>query len=156
MEKLGQYHKMATVIGYGMMGTLLIFAAIVETLKATAFEFGGFLPPSFLDFLRYLFLGLAVVEFFVIRIIKNLILSRGGRTSTLSSQGEPSLAKVQKLFTAAIVSFAFSESVAIYGFVLFIIGGSSLDFYIFAFLSLIFFAVYFPRYSQWEEWVNSN
>jgi len=156
MEKLGQYHKMATVIGYGMMGTLLIFTAIVETLKATAFESPGFLPPSVLDVLRYVFLGLAFIEFFVIRIIKNLILSRGGRTSTLSSQGDPSLTKVQKLFTAAIVSFAFCESVAIYGFVLFIIGGSSLDFYLFAFLSLIFFAVYFPRYSQWEEWVNSN
>ena len=156
MEKLGQYHKMATVIGYGMMGSLLIFAAIVETLKATTFESLGFLSPSTLDLLRYLFFGLAFIEFFVIRIIKNLILSRGGRISTLSSQGDPYLAKVQKLLTAAIVSFAFCESVAIYGLVLFIIGGSSLDFYVFVFLSLIFFAVYFPRYPQWEEWVNSN
>jgi hypothetical protein len=155
MERLGQYHKMATVIGYGMMGTLLIFAAIVETLKATAFEFGGFLPPSFLDFLRYLFLGLAVVEFFAVRVIKNLILKKG-RVTSLTDQGDPLLAKVQKLFTAAIVSFAFCESVAIYGFVLFVIGGSSFDFYLFAFLSLIFFAGYFPRYSQWEEWVKGS
>jgi hypothetical protein len=156
MEKLRQYHKMATVIGYGMMGSLLIFAAIVETLKATAFESLGFLSPSTFDLLRYLFFGLAFIEFFVIRIIKNLILSRGGRISTLSGQSDPLLSKVLKLYTAAIISFAFCESVALYGFVLFIIGGSSLDFYLFAFLSLIFFAVYFPKYSQWEEWFNSN
>ena len=155
VEKLRQYHKMATVIGYGLMGSLLIFAAIVETLKATAFEFGGFLSPSFLDLLRYLFLGLAVVEFVAVWMIKNLILKKG-RVSGLMGQGDPLLSKVQKLFTAAIVSLAFCESVAIYGLVLFIIGGISLDFYLFAFLSLIFFAVYFPRYSQWEEWVNSN
>ncbi len=147
---------MATVIGYGMMGSLLIFAAIVETLKATTFESLGFLSPSALDLLRYLLLGITVIEFFVIRVMKNLILSGGGRVSTLSGQGDPLFSKVQKLFTAAIVSFAFCESVAIYGLVLFIIGGSSLDFYLFAFLSLIFFAVYFPKYSQWEEWVNSN
>jgi len=155
VEKLRQYHKMATVIGYGLMGSLLIFAAIVETLKATTFESLGYLSPAVLDLLRYLFLGLAVVEFVAVWMIKNLILKKG-RVSGLMGQGDPLLSKVQKLFTAAIVSLAFCESVAIYGLVLFIIGGISLDFYLFAFLSLIFFAVYFPRYSRWEEWVNSN
>lgn len=155
MEKLQQYHKMATVIGYGMMGTLLIFAAVVETLKATSFEFQGFLPPAVFELLRYIFLGLAVVEFLAVKLIRNLILKKG-RVSGLTSQGGPLLSKIQKLFTAAIVSFAFCESVAIYGLVLFIIGGSSFDFYLFTFFSLLFYAAYFPRYSQWEEWVNSH
>ena len=156
MEKLGQYHRMATVIGYGMIGTLLIFAAVVETLKGKNYETRGFLPSSALEILRYLFLGITLVEFFVIRIVKKMILSGGGRMSALSNQGDPLLSKVQKLFTAAIVTFAFCESVGIYGLVLFIIGGSSFDFYLFILLSLAFFAVYFPKYPQWEEWVNST
>ncbi len=156
MEKLGQYHRMATVIGYGMIGTLLIFTAVVETLKGMNYETQGFWPPSALEILRYLLLGITLIEFFMIRIVKKMILSGGGRMSTLSNQGDPLLSKVQKLFTAAIVTFAFCESVGIYGLVLFIIGGSSFDFYLFIFLSLVFFAVYFPKYPQWEEWVNST
>ncbi len=154
MEKVGQYHRMATVIGHGMIGTLLIFAAVVETLKATHPETQGVLPPSTLEILRYLFLGMTLIEFFVIRIVKKMILSGGGRISALSNQGDPLLAKVQKLFTTAIIVFAFCESVGIYGLVLFMIGGSSFDFYLFIFLSLAFFAFYFPKYSQWEEWVS--
>jgi hypothetical protein len=156
MERLGQYHRMATVIGYGMIGTLLIFAAAVETLKAMNYRPGGFLPPSALEILRYLLLGITLVEFFMIRIVRRMILSGGGRVSGLPKQGDPFLPKVQKLFTSAIVTFAFCESAGIYGLVLFIIGGSSFDFYLFVFLSLALFAVYFPKYPQWEEWVNST
>ena len=156
MEKLGQYHRMATVIGYGMIGTLLMFSAVVETLKAMNYEPQGFLSPSALEILKYLLLGLTLVEFFVIRIVKKMILSGGGRISALSNQGDLLLAKAQKLLTTAIVTFAFCESVGIYGLVLFLIGGSPFDFYLFIFLSLAFFAFYFPKYSQWEEWVNSN
>jgi F0F1-type ATP synthase membrane subunit c/vacuolar-type H+-ATPase subunit K len=156
MEKLGQYHRMATVIGYGMIGTLLIFTAVVETLKGMNYETRGFFPSSTLDVLRCLLLGITLVEFFAIRIVKKMILSGGGRISALSNQGDPLLSKVQKLFTAAIVTFAFCESAAIYGLVLFIIGGNSFDFYLFIFLSLVLFAVYFPKYPQWEEWVNST
>ena len=156
MEKLGQYHKMATVIGYGMIGTLLLFTAVVETLKAMNYEPQGFLSPSALEILKYLLVGLAFVEFFVIRIVKKMVLSGGGRISALSNQGDPLLAKAQKLLTTAIVTFAFCESVGVYGLMLFLVGGSSFDFYLFTFLSLAFFAFYFPKYSQWEEWVNSN
>ena len=31
-----------------------------------------------------------------------------------------------------------------------------ISFYLFVFLSLVLFAVYFPKYPQWEEWVNST
>jgi hypothetical protein len=156
MERLGQYHRMATVIGYGMIGTLLIFAAVVETLKAMNYEPQGFLSPSALEILKYLLLGLAFVEFFVIRIVKKMILSGRGRISALSNQGDPLLAKAQRLLTTAIITFAFCESVGLYGLVLFTIGGSSFDFYLFIFLSLAFFGFYFPKYSEWEQWVNSN
>jgi len=156
MEKLGQYHRMATVICYGMIGTLLIFTAMVETLKATNYDFHGNLSPSVLELIRYVFVGVAILEFFVIRVTRRTILSGGGRISGLSNRGDPLSAKAQRLFTASIITFAFCESVGIYGLVLFLIGGSSFDFYLFLFLSLVFFAVHFPKYSQWEEWADSN
>ncbi len=157
MEKLGQYHRMATVICNGMMGILLVFAAGVETLKATNGGVpGNMFSSSIFEFLRYVFLGVTIVEFFVITFMRRIILSGEGGTSGLSNRGAPLRAKVQRLFTATIVTFAFCESVGIYGLVLFLIGGSTFDFYLFLFLSLALFALYFPRYSQWEEWANAN
>ncbi len=156
MEKLGQYHRMATVIGYGMIGTLLIFTAVVETLKSTNFEAVGGFAPSVLQLLRYLFLGITFVEFFVIRAIKQRILSGGGKDYSPVKQRDLLLPRLQKLFSAAIIGFAFCESIAIYGLVLFVIGGSATDFYLFIFLSLVFYALFFPRYSQWEAWVSGT
>lgn len=60
---------------------------------------------------------------------------------------------VQKLVTASIISLALSEAVAIYGLVIFLINGSSIDFYFFLTLSFIFIIIHFPRYSQWEDWI---
>ena len=156
VEKLHQHYRLATVIGYGMIGSLLVLAAVVETLKAIPYESPGFFSSSTLDLLRYLFFGIAVIEFFLIRFIRKMILSRGNGTRLLSREGDLVSGKAQKLFSATVVSFAFCESVAIYGLVLFILGGSSLDFYLFIFLSLGFFWFYFPRYPQWEKWVNAN
>lgn len=60
---------------------------------------------------------------------------------------------VQKLVIVSVISLALSETVAIFGFVIFLINGSSLDFYLFFILSIIFIIIHFPRYSQWEEWI---
>ena len=56
------------------------------------------------------------------------------------------------LFTISVVVLALCLAVAIYGLVLFLIGGRGLDFYTFAFVSLLAMAVHFPRLAQWEEW----
>ncbi len=61
--------------------------------------------------------------------------------------------KIQKLFSATIITYALCESVAIFGLVLFLTGGETFDFYLFIALSLTFFAVHFPRYGQWEEYL---
>jgi hypothetical protein len=56
---------------------------------------------------------------------------------------------------ATVITYALCESIAIYGLILFLIGGSRFDFYTFLILSLIYFAAYFPRHHQWEEWVKA-
>ena len=57
---------------------------------------------------------------------------------------------VPRLLTASIVALAMCEAIAIYGLVLFLLGGRRADFYGFAAFALVGFAVYFPRRSQWE------
>jgi hypothetical protein len=63
--------------------------------------------------------------------------------------------RISKPLSVTIVTYAISESNAIFGLVLFLIGGSSLDLYTFMVISLFFYAIYFPRYNQWEEWMQA-
>lgn len=64
--------------------------------------------------------------------------------------------EIQRLTSAAIISYALCESTAIYGFALFLLNGSHTDFYAFFIISIICFGRYFPRYSQWEEYVKRS
>jgi hypothetical protein len=58
--------------------------------------------------------------------------------------------------TASVLSFAFCESVAVFGLALFLMSGEPSDFYLFLLISLIFFAVSFPQYGGWEEWTRAR
>jgi len=157
-DELKRGYQLAKIIGIAMIGSLFAYVVIVELTKMNSLNFKGFVPFDKMASLRYVFFGMAVVEFFLIRFIKNRILS--GKDIRPKGPGDKTIRsfspKTQRLISTAIVSYAFCESVAIFGLILFLIGGSSFDFYIFLVLSLIFLMVYFPRYSQWEEGVKAT
>jgi F0F1-type ATP synthase membrane subunit c/vacuolar-type H+-ATPase subunit K len=138
-QELRRVYRLAVIIGVAMISSLLIYVFIVEFLKVRVPIHA---PSSTVDLLRYLFFGMAIVDFFVIKFLRGQMVS-----------GAPSPAKIQKLLSMTILTYALCESVAIYGLILFLIGGRRFDFYSLVILSLIFFAIYFPRYAQWEEWL---
>jgi hypothetical protein len=78
--------------------------------------------------------ALAIGHFFVIRYVQKIL-------ATVT---------VERLFQAAVVTFALSESVAIFGLVLFLLSGKAMDFYLFMFLSLFYFWFFYPKYQDWE------
>ena len=57
--------------------------------------------------------------------------------------------------TVSIISFALCESIAIYGLVLFLINGGRPEFYLFLLVALAAFAIHFPRFGRWQEWVQN-
>ena len=156
MEELKMGYRLATVIGIAMIASLFVYVAVVELIKKNSVPFRGFAPFPETDVLRYVFLGVAVACFFLIRFIKDLVLSRKTTIGVEPHKKRAFSAHIQKLLSTSIITYALCESVAIYGLVLFLIGGRSSDFYIFLVISLIFFIVYFPRYNQWEEWIKKQ
>jgi hypothetical protein len=55
------------------------------------------------------------------------------------------------LTSAAVVALAQCEAIAVYGLVLFLLAGRVRDYYMFAALALVGFALYFPRREAWAE-----
>jgi hypothetical protein len=156
-EELRKAYKITVIIGVFMMSSLLVYAAVVELIKKEFAPFAGFspLPDDQVTMLRYALLGLAAVAFFLIRYLKRVMPTPKSPSGISQIYGQYS-PEVQKCMTVEIVTFALCESVAIYGLVLFLIQGNSMDFYVFLLLSLFYFAIYFPRFGTWEEFMKEK
>jgi len=141
--------RQAQLVGGALVGSIVVDAVIVELIRATRAPFGGFAPHVPIDTLRMVLIVLAIADLVAIRFVRAQMLgaARGAAPATNAPY------RARGLFTVSVVLLALCLAVAIYGLVLFLIGGRGLDFYTFAFVSLLAMAVHFPRLAQWEEWV---
>ena len=124
-------------VGLAMIGSVFIYALVVEVLKRTLAPFAGFggFTPAQAQMLKYLLVALAFANFFIIKIIQKVL----GAGST------------EKLIRATVVTFALCEAVSLFGLALFLLDGNAMDFYTFMFLSLFYFWLFFPKYQDWED-----
>jgi len=154
--QLKKVHKTAVVVGIAIVASLFMYPVIVEILKTYNAPFKGFgsLSESDLNIIKYVFLGLAILEYpFVIFITGRILAIK--KSFNRSTEDSSFSSSVQRLFLTSIISYACFEAIAIMGLVLFLLGGRSVDFYTFLALSLIYFVLDFPKYNQWEEYVKN-
>ena len=128
-------------VGLAMIGSVFIYALVVEVLKRTLAPFTGFggFTPAGAQMLKYLLVALAFANFFIIKAIQKVLGSRSA----------------EKLVMATVITFALCEAVALFGLVLFLLKGNAMDFYTFMFLSLFYFWLFFPKYQDWEDRLNA-
>jgi len=138
------------------MASLLVYAAIVGLLEQGTIAFDApAMAGSQVEIVKFVLIGLAAVIFFVIRFVNGLLLKpKGNEGTSRDARSRQSVAapELGVLTTAAVVTYGLCEAPAVFGLVLFFLGGNSSDFYLFLLCSLFYFAVYFPKFSQWEEW----
>ena len=150
--ELKRGYRLARFIGTAMVFGVLVYALVVEIMRNnSAFSREPLLPDA-AESIKYLFLGLALIQFFLIRMIRGRFLSRESAQTTNHQTGSVST-RLTGLLIMSIITYALCESIAIYGLVLFFVTKRPFDFYLFMGISLLYFAAYFPRYTQWEEWV---
>jgi hypothetical protein len=138
------------LIGGAMAASVIIYAVVVEIIKRTAPFPQWASVGKGMDTVRLIFFGLGISEAVFITIMKKAGAAR------FFPDADAGLAAVQKLWALFIVIFALCESVALLGLVLFFLTGRELDFYPFAGLSLLLFALNFPRFEQWRRLMDSG
>jgi len=160
MDDLRKLYRVAAIIGLVMILSVLGYTVVVEVLRNKSTPV---LDPETnshsLDRVKYFLVGISVVLFFVIRIVKQAILGAGMPQSVsgrAASNPDGDAPPIQRLLVSSVVGYALSEVPAIFGLVLFLLGGDASDFYLFLLISLFFFSNHFPRFSQWEEWVKTR
>jgi hypothetical protein len=129
-------------IGLAMIAAVFVYAGVVELIKWQWAPFAGFarLDPRTVGLLKYAFLALAAAQFGIIKVVQKIVPAKS----------------TDNLPQAAIITFALCEAVAVLGLVLFLLTGNAMDFYILMTISLGFFYLFFPKYDQWEQRVNTG
>ncbi|MHB8843858.1 MAG: hypothetical protein ACYC7L_03840 [Nitrospirota bacterium] len=156
MDKLRAAYRTTVFIGLALMASLVIYLIIVQLFESGTVALQGepALSGNPFEFLKFAFIGVSVIIFFLIRSLNNQVLhSAGGQGQAPRRTAAPGApAAYGKLSTAAIITFALCETPAIFGLVLYFLGRNATDFYLFLIISMFFFASHFPKFSQWEEW----
>jgi F0F1-type ATP synthase membrane subunit c/vacuolar-type H+-ATPase subunit K len=147
MNDLKKAHQMAFILNAAIIGTLIIYAIVVEIIRRKFAPFMGFGGLSDITLIRYLFYGIVVVNIFVIRILRNMMLRK--------SFSDDTQILIRKLLRSAVITAALCEVPALLGLLLFLLAGSIRDFYQLAGLSFILVFLHFPRYGNWEDWTKN-
>lgn len=147
MEDLKKAYQTSTIVNSAIMASLFIYVIVAEIIKARYEPFEGFVRDSNLHPLRYSLYALALVQLVVIIKIRGILLKKDSFNSMEDV--------IIRLSRASIITSALCEVPAIFGLILFLLGGRSKDFYILLVWSGILFFLYFPRYSNWEKWARS-
>jgi F0F1-type ATP synthase membrane subunit c/vacuolar-type H+-ATPase subunit K len=136
-----------------MIGSILIYIYIVH---AFGDEIRQPLHPDFpMELLRNIFYGLSIITILLSHFLRKLLLAvKNDNVSPgfLKSKAQPNQPLfVGKYTIALMISLALSESIAIYGLVLFLLGADLQTFYIFTAISVLSMFYYRPKKIELEE-----
>ncbi len=148
MNDLKRAHQMSVILYIAFMISLGIYLVVVEILKMNDKDFLGVLQTYPMPWIRYIFYALALAQILIIRVIRQIL------TKGLTSMDVKTL--IAHLNRISILTAAFCEAPAIFGLFLFFLTGNIKDFYVLTAMSFVLFFLYFPRYSNWEEWITSK
>jgi len=156
-DELKTAYRRTAIIGGAMMSTLLLYAFVAFAIASTNDPFEGFVSLEDGGLLRNLFLGLSLLLVVTIHRLRSRTLRSSDPSGRLATNAPGVRSQLlSRLVANSIVTFALAESMALYGLVLFLLNGDSTDLYIFLGLSLLTFVMFFPKYHQWEEWMQRH
>lgn len=132
--------RAAAIISAGIISAVFVYAVVIEVVR----RLPGFAPPlkgAGAAAAMYALYVLGAAGPFSLKFIRPRF-----ETPKPSPDGT---AKAMLAFS--VIAAALCETPALTGFVLFLLTGRCLDFYLLTFFSVIMELVYFPRYDRWEE-----
>jgi hypothetical protein len=133
-------YRVAVFITFSMMVSLVVYAVIVQLVPIGD---RSSIEARTLRVVRFAVFAAGLAVFVAARFVRRSFF-RKGPTDGLD-------VLLPRLLRAAVIAAALSEAPAVMGLALFFVGGARTDFYAMALLSLVMFAMYFPRMSAWKD-----
>ena len=135
--------------------SLLAISALIYVLLAHLLAKNWIaLQPDYLSTLRNALYIVSIAEILIIHLFRKWMLATHSDSrafeSALVTKHHPTPG-LGKYTTVSIVSWAIADSIAIYGLLLFLLGGSFQDLYLFVAVALAVIIFYRPKMSELEE-----
>jgi hypothetical protein len=146
-SELRQAHRTAALIAGGLITSLVMYAIVANVFRMTQSPFSGMagLPEAHLRAARYAAWMASAAVVLALPVIRRGLLRR--------RPDDTRAAAIARLTFSSVAVGGLAELPAVSGFVLVILGGLFLDFYLLGSLSLMLMLANFPRYDAWEEWL---
>jgi hypothetical protein len=141
IDKLKNQYKVTLILWFAMVVSVIIYLGIGLFFLKTGRS------GNSTDF-KFIFYLLSVISILLARFFKSLFLSEE-RISSAVSKGVHNLGGF--LLASYIATFAFCESIAVYGLIMCILWGAESDFYILMAISMASFILNYPRFDFWQE-----
>jgi hypothetical protein len=146
-SELRQAHRTAALITGGLITGLVMYAVIASVFGMSHAPSDGAASPSAPQnsLVRYAAWIASAIVVVSLPGVKRLLLAR--------RPDETRQRAIARLTLATVAVGAFAEFPALAGFVLVILGGLFLDFYLLGSVSLALLLANAPRYEAWEAWL---
>ncbi len=142
IEKINKELLTLNVIWAAMLLSLFIYVFVglytKDTLRIT-------MEKNLIDILRNVFYLMAFITLIGTRFIRKLILSGKGINTNQQSYQSDKPRALARYSSASIVSLAMTESIGIYGLVLFLLGKNEVDLYLFTLIAAATMLIYRPK-----------
>lgn len=147
MSELRQAHRTAALIAGGLIMSLVMYAVIANVFRVTQAPFAGVasLPERHVHLARYAAWIASAAVVVGIPAFRRVLLRRRPDDTRATA--------IARLTLTTVAVGGLSELPAVAGFVLVVLGGLFLDFYLLGSLSLVLLLANFPRFEAWEEWL---
>ncbi len=137
-------YRLAVIISGACAASILVYILLGLLIAKQQDPFSGFLEGQpFVGILAGILLAVGLSNFFVVPLVMKAVCRA---TSGDGGNG---------LLFGSIVGIALCEMPAVFGLVLFLLGGDQRVLYGFALLSWLLMALNFPRWEQWREWARN-
>jgi hypothetical protein len=147
-EIVRRTHRIAAMVAYSIFGAIVLYLVLEELIRNKMAPFHGFYPVSNPQTLRYLFYGLSAASIILARLLQLVMLRKKPQDTPLDL--------LNKLHRTSLVVTVMSEFPALFGLILFLIGGFNRDFYVLLAISVIVLFIFFPRRRAWEAWIGGK
>jgi len=146
-SELRQAHRTAALMTGALIASLVMYAVVAHVVRTGQAPSEGVVRPagSEMRLARYAAWGASTAVVIVLPVLRRALLRR--------RPDDTRKAATARLTLTTVAAGGLSEIPAVAGFVLVILGGLFLDFYLLATLSLMLLLANFPRYEAWAEWL---
>lgn len=145
---LKRAYKISAIVGMAIIGSFLIYVVFVEVIASQQVSLLDAMTAANMGMMRYIFYALSIVSVVILRIIRGAMLRK--------SPTDDRQALIGKLQKTSLLTTALCEGPAIFGLVLFLLGGGRRDFYFLLIVSFILLFMSFPRLKNWESWLEGH